>query len=273
MKNLVGKHAVIMCVYNGDKVDDLSLAVQSILEQTIKADLYIYIDGKINDALEEYIQSVNNVKGITIFRGRENKGLAFGLNYLIDFLVTQDYDFVSRMDSDDISLDNRLALQENFLLSHPGIHVLGGYCSEFGSSYALQTKKVPVEHEDLIKFSILRCPFIHPTVMFRTEVFKDGWRYPLNTTFSEDLALWYNLLFNGYRFGNIPKVLLKYRINDATLNRRKGIKKAFSELQLRFEYMSKMNLFSVKSVSLLLLKTIFHLMPLSVTKFFYKKIR
>ncbi|HFP9581128.1 TPA: glycosyl transferase, partial [Escherichia coli] len=102
------------------------------------------------------------------------------------------------------------------------IDVIGGYCTEFGSEFALKVKKVPLEHNDIVNYSALRCPFIHPTVMFRSRVFDSNIRYPVNTYYSEDLALWYILLANGYKFANIPEILLKYRITEDTLFRRKG---------------------------------------------------
>lgn len=61
--------------------------------------------------------------------------------------------------------------------------------------------------------------------MFRSSVFKDGIRYPLDTRYTEDIALWLCLLDKGYCFHNLPKVLLDYRINEDTFSRRRGFKK------------------------------------------------
>lgn len=95
--------------------------------------------------------------------------------------------------------------------------------------------------------------------MFRISVFNDAQiRYPTNTKLSEDLALWFLLLSRGYKFANIDKVLLNYRIDDATLSRRSGVKKAFSEMNIRFLYSLKMKNFSVFIYTLILIRGYLH---------------
>lgn len=267
------KHAVIMCIYNGDVPESAKLAIDSIINQSVTVHLYIYIDGPVNCDLESLIDSISYNSSVHIYRSRDNRGLAFGLNYLIDKVLCCEYEFVSRMDSDDISLYNRLERQEQYLLEHPEVDVIGSYCSEFGSDYSLEVKKVPLNHSELARYSVLRCPFIHPTVMFRIKVFKNGNRYPTNTFFSEDLALWYRLIESGAVFANVPEVLLNYRLTENTLHRRKGIKKAANEVVLRYNYMTAMKLTSFKNILFLLGKFFFHLMPVRVTKYMYKVYR
>lgn len=267
------KHAVIMCIYNGDVSEIVKLAIDSIINQSTAAHLYIYIDGPVNSDLECLIESISDNSNMLIYRSKYNRGLAFGLNYLIEKVLCYEYEFVSRMDSDDISSYNRLERQEQYFLDHPEVDVIGSYCSEFGSDYSLEVKKVPLNHSELIRYSVLRCPFIHPTVMFRTKVFENGNRYPTNTFFSEDLALWFRLIESGVIFANVPEVLLNYRLTENTLLRRKGIKKAASEIVLRYNYMTAMKLTSFKNIIFLLGKFFFHLMPVRVTKHMYKVFR
>lgn len=268
------KHAVIMCIYNGDVYDNVKLAIDSIVNQSITAHLYIYIDGPVNSSLESLVESVSDNPNILIYRSKDNRGLAFGLNYLIDqIILCSEYEFISRMDSDDISLNNRLERQEKYFSEHPDVDVIGTYCTEFGSDYSLEVKKVPLNHNEITRYSVLRCPFIHPTVMFRMRVFENGNRYPTNTFFSEDLALWFELIENGVVLANVPEILLKYRLTESTLLRRKGIKKAVNEIILRYNYMHKMKLISFKNITFLLGKFFFHLMPVQVTKHMYKVFR
>ncbi len=112
--------------------------------------------------------------------------------------------------------------------------VCGTSCHEFGASFSLDEKHLPKGHDQLVEFSITRCPFIHPTVMFRSSVFEKGHRYPTNTSLTEDMALWFQLLKSGCVFANLNDVLLDYRLNENTINRRHGIGKAFSEIRIRF---------------------------------------
>lgn len=177
------------------------------------------------------------------------------------------------MDSDDISRPDRLEKQVSFFQEHNNVDVLGGFCHEFGSSFALDIKKLPQEHSELKKFSIARCPFIHPTVMFRTKVFSSGIRYPVNTSFTEDMALWFILLERGYIFANISDVVLDYRLEEATLTRRIGLKKAKSEFILRNKYFWKLGSFSPLTLLAVYARFVFHLLPESVMKFVYGRLR
>ncbi|EJD6362316.1 glycosyl transferase 2 family protein, partial [Proteus mirabilis] len=163
-----------------------------------------------------------------------------------------------------ISLPERLSKQVRFLENHPNIDVLGTACKEFGSSFSLEKKFLPSHHDDLVKYSICRCPFIHPTVMFRRKVFDDGNRYPTHTTFTEDMAFWLELIYKGYKLHNLPDVLLQYRLEDNTMHRRKGLSKAKSEFSLRMGYMFLLNQVSLKNILLISSRYIFHLLPPSI---------
>ncbi|WP_407232689.1 glycosyltransferase [Escherichia coli] len=49
-------------------------------------------------------------------RSEKNKGLAYALNKLISVaLVNNEFDFIARMDADDISLEDRFQRQIDFL--------------------------------------------------------------------------------------------------------------------------------------------------------------
>ncbi|HBL8824103.1 TPA: glycosyltransferase, partial [Enterobacter hormaechei] len=197
--------------------------------------LFIMVDGQVSKNINDVLDNYSNHKKIEIFTRDINRGLAYSLNELIDAVVERNqYKFIARMDSDDISLSHRFEEQINYFHSQKEVDVIGSFCHEFGSDYALDIKMVPLIHKELVKYTFYKCPFIHPTVMFRAKVFNNKQnRYPLQTTLSEDLAFWFKLLIGGYRFGNVNAVLLNYRLDDKTLDRRSGFKKAVSELRIR----------------------------------------
>ncbi len=267
--------AVVMSVYKNDISSQLESAIESILNQTLKSiSLYIMIDGMIDNSLSQLLDYYSADERVFIISSPVNRGLAASLNHLVDIIIAEDkFDYIARMDSDDISLPERLAVQIEYFEQHPDIDVLGGYCHEFGASFALDVKKVPLHHAELVKYTFYKCPFIHPTVIFRKRVFQDGNRYPLDTCFSEDLALWFLLLVRGYKFSNLNKVLLNYRINSATLARRSGLKKAISEVKLRVKYSFLLKNRSLKIYILIVARGIFSLMPHPIKKMMYSKLR
>ena len=105
--------AVIMSVYKNDKLSFVKLAVESILEQSYSNfNFYIQADGKLSEELYHYFENIKDQR--LIFRRRdENKGLAFSLNELLSVVLKKQYNFIARMDADDISLHNRLEKQIN----------------------------------------------------------------------------------------------------------------------------------------------------------------
>ncbi|EAB6273235.1 glycosyltransferase [Salmonella enterica] len=265
--------AIILSVYKAEKPAYLYQSLSSLFSQTMSADIYLYIDGEITVSLENVINDFKPCPNFYIIRGKDNKGLAFALNSLIDITLRKGYKYIARMDTDDISRLDRIEQQFRFMEKRTDVDVLGGYCHEFGSEYALELKKVPIDHNNLKKYSIIYCPFIHPTVMFRSSVFKDGIRYPLDTRYTEDIALWLCLLDKGYCFHNLPKVLLDYRINEDTFSRRRGFKKAVSEFSVRFNYMRSLRNFSIKNWCVLIVRFLFHMLPLPFIRYAYKKYR
>jgi hypothetical protein len=267
MKN---KISVIMSLYKNDSPEYAIVAIDSILKQDVDCDIFIYRDGKVSVDLQAVLDFYSNNVHCRIFESDENKGLAFALNYLIERSLEEGYEYIARMDSDDISHPQRLKTQMNFMETCSDIHVLGTSCHEFGAYFALDQKHLPVNHKDLLKFSIIRCPFIHPSVMFRRKVFDKGFRYPMDTTLTEDMALWFYLLQNGFRFANINEVLLDYRLDEQTIYRRKGFNKALSEIKLRSKYMKILKQTSLKNIMLIYSRILFHLMPANVLRMAYK---
>lgn len=273
--NVVNRVAVIMSVYSGDKIDYLKVAVQSILEQTYAhIDLYIYKDGELDLTVTEYITFLAGMPNVYVFGKSQNMGLAKGLNYLIEKVLGKGgYCYIARMDADDISRPNRIEKQVHFMNENIELSVSGTSCAEFGAAFSLAEKHLPAKHEDLINFSVARCPFIHPTVIFRTELFNKGLRYPTNTDFTEDMALWLKLLDEGYQFGNLNEILLDYRLDEGTVGRRKGLKKALSEILLRQKYMKRLNMVSLRNFILVYSRLFFHLAPKYLVKLSYKYFR
>ncbi|WP_421289332.1 glycosyltransferase [Aeromonas veronii] len=272
--NYTKKVAVIMSVYKNDNSYFFMRAVDSILEQDYKnIVLFIFVDGPVSSQIEEYLDKIESPL-VMIFSSKVSLGLANGLNVLIDKLISLgDFEYIARMDSDDISYKTRITRQVEFLNSNISIDICGTSCREFGASFALEEKHLPTTHQQLLDFSITRCPFIHPSVMFRRRVFETGIRYPTDTALTEDMALWFELLVNGFKFANINEVLLDYRLNENTIKRRKGVDKALSEVKVRLYYMFKLKRISFRSILLILSRVVFHLLPDSIMKYAYKNVR
>lgn len=264
-----------MSVYKNDRLEYIKDAITSVYQQEdVTPLIFVYVDGNIPQAEFDYLTNLSSENVISIIFSDENKGLSFALNTLIDKVLTfPGIEYIARMDSDDISLPKRLKMQRDFLEFHPTIDVLGTGGEEFGSDYALTEKKLPSNSEELVNFSITRCPFIHPSVMFRRRVFEQGNRYPTHTCFTEDMAFWLELLYKNYKFHNLSDILLKYRLEKDTVIRRAGLSKAKSEVSLRMGYMFLLNKVSLRNFLLIYSRYFFHLLPPKLMGIAYKHFR
>lgn len=233
------KVAIVLSVYKKDKALPFYLAVLSLLHQTYQSiAIFIRLDGEVSHEINRLIKTFQQkYTNIYVSKNDSNYGLSHSLNQLIDIILTHypQVEFIARMDADDISHLNRIKRQVDFLNQHIDIDVLGTACKEFGIYNKVIIKD---KHDSVIKANILKVtPFIHPSVMFRSRIFFEGNRYPQNTVLSEDLAFWLYLSKKSYSFHNLDEVLLFYRIDEETLVRRTGFRKALSELRVRMLYL------------------------------------
>ncbi|QHJ13441.1 UDP-Gal:alpha-D-GlcNAc-diphosphoundecaprenol beta-1,3-galactosyltransferase [Paraglaciecola mesophila] len=274
--------AIIMSVYINDKLPEVKLAVDSILDQSYPCDLFVIADGPIQSDIDVYFSQLIEERTCSkegrfnFTRRAENKGLAESLNELIDTVLGNKvgYKYIGRMDADDISELNRVAMQVECLEKNTAIDVLGTGCREFSSSSSeLFEKTLPKDNSILKRDIIKRCPFIHPSVMFRSAIFEDGVRYPIDTKLTEDYALWVELAARGYGFGNIPDFLIRYRFEDSVLKRRKGLAKANSEFLARLDAMEKLDCRTVRNVFFAFGIWGLRLLPTGVARIAYQILR
>ncbi len=229
--------AVIMSVYQNDKLVFLKESVQSILEQTFfEFHYYIIFDGPVSADIDVYISSLEDNR-IKLFRLEKNGGLAGALNYLLEIVLKDPgYKFIGRMDADDISMPARFEKQRNFLLANPDISCVGCWYEEIdeegkNNSY----RRLPVGHEALRRLYFTRTPFAHPSVIYRRQLIEKSGFYPTDTVLMEDNVLWAKALSQGLRFANIPEYLLKFRKDERFYTRRSGLKYGWNFILTRFK--------------------------------------
>ncbi len=231
--------SVVMCVYAGDRPGPFRDAVRSVLEQTF-ADLVlrIYVDGPVETGVRAFLEALDDPR-VRVEFAAANRGLGAGLNRLIDDSLRDGCDVIARMDADDVCHPERLAKQLAFLERHPEVAVLGAGCLEFDEDTGEElVKLLPPDDGTLKRELVKRTPFVHPTVVFRAEVFSEGIRY--STHPSEDMHLWVDLTRYGWTFANLEEPLLRYRVSRDLFRRRSSWSKAMTELRARLRAMNEL---------------------------------
>ena len=194
--------SILMPVYN--TAPFLREAVDSMLSQTFKDFELIVLDDCSPDNAEEIMDSYNDAR-IVRYKGAHNVGLGNVLNVGIGMARGK---YIARMDSDDISLPDRLQVQVDYLNAHPEYDFVSVGMKEFGDGDRVYSYDNESEE---IKFNALfYTPVLHASSMWRKDSF-EGLLYKQSFVPSEDFELWTRALLKGVRMRNLPKVLYLYR--------------------------------------------------------------
>lgn len=182
----------------------LKEAVDSMLSQTFTDFELIVLNDCSPDNAEEIMDAYDDPR-IVRYRGEQNVGLGNVLNVGISMARGE---YIARMDSDDISLPDRLQFQVDYLDAHPEYDLVSVGMKEFGEGNALHYYDNETEQ---IKFNALfYSPILHASSLWRKDSF-DGLPYNQSFVPSEDYELWTRALVKGVKMRNLPKVLYLYR--------------------------------------------------------------
>lgn len=270
--------AVIMSLYKNDKLEYVQLAVESVLNQTVSNfDFYIQFDGPIDENVEAWLRSLKDSR-VRISVRRENKGLAYSLNELLEIVLkasdgTKTYEFIARMDADDLNSLDRFERQLAYFRLHPEVECLGTCAIEIDSQgNEFFRKRMPETHEGCNELFHKRDCMIHPTVMFRRSYIEKAGLYLLDTYFGEDTMMWAQGFAANCVFANVPEYLYFFRLDDHFFERRRGWKHAKNIFLLRHK-VNKMLNYGVKADIWALGYAFAKMMPKSILDIIYKKAR
>ena len=266
------KIAVIMSIYKNDKLSYVKKALESLYKQTRKTNIFLQQDGNISKELEEFLDKELVDKRITYLGKRnENIGLAGSLNELL-LLVLPQYEYIIRMDADDISVSKRIEKQVNFLESHKNIKAVGGWIREFNMDTGEeQTVRYGETHEELKDNLMKRNPIAHVTVCFRNSFFDIIPSYD-TIKLNEDLDLWFLAFKRDVKLHVLPEVLVKVRTSNAFFARRKNIRRAIEVMSLKFEATRTFG-FGVKGYFYAVAHFMLFMSPSWLKRYLYKKMR
>lgn len=223
------KISIIMGVWNPD-LSGLSRCIDSLIGQKFQSwELLLYDDG----SQREIGGNIRRIAGcdnrIVCLGSDTNHGLAVALNACIQ---TAQAPYIARMDGDDIAFPERLEEQYAFLETYPQYQWVGSTAQlidEHGMWGILSVPERPQAEDFLIN-----SPFIHPSVLFRREVFTHTGGYCTDKSVAqlEDYELFMRLYGLGLRGYNIQHPLIGYH-EDLAAHRRRTYSRRIREMRLR----------------------------------------
>jgi glycosyltransferase involved in cell wall biosynthesis len=172
------------------------------------------------NALNDAFRAAGTIKCMYL---KENRGIEHALNTGLEYIVSKGYEYIARLDSDDECIGNRFKIQESFLDSHQDIVLVGSNViavSPEGSP--LYNIVMPENSDDIRNKMFLNSMFMHPSVMYRSDIVKTEGYYPLNYKSAEDYAYFFRIA-KKYKTANIQQFLVRYEINPSgiSVSRRK----------------------------------------------------
>lgn len=264
--------SVLMSVYKNEKKENLDECFLSLsLQEAPPTEIVLVIDGPISAELENSIHTWVKKINLVIVKLEKNLGLGHALNKGIEYCK---YNFIFRMDTDDICEPTRFSKQLDFLKKNPNISLLGSATEEFDEnmSNSFGYRISPIEHSNIVNYAKKRNPFNHMTVAFKKEaiIAVGGYQHHL---FMEDYNLWIRVISAGYQVANLPDILVKVRAGNSMVSRRKGFKYIKSEFKLaRLKIKTNLDS-SLSAYSIFFLRSIPRLLPTAFLSKIYKTLR
>ena len=215
--------SVLMPVQDGERW--LSASIDSVLQQTLTdLELIIIDDGSVDRTpaiLEAYALRDHRMRVIRIDR----KGIVVALNH---GLTQARAALTARLDADDLCAPCRLEKQVQFLSNWPDIALLGSWAEMIDENgKILQQIKPKTGHDDLIRVLERSNPFVHSSIMMRTEVARRHGGYRAAFEAAEDYDLWLRICRTN-QVANLAEFLVQYRRHTANVSQIKMVRQAFS---------------------------------------------
>ncbi|WP_163922320.1 glycosyltransferase [Photobacterium sp. Alg240-V54] len=262
--------SVLMSVYYKDDDNQLFEAIESIINNTVVPNqIVIVVDGKVGCNIQKILDLYAETPLFNIIYLESNVGLGNALNIGLSYCK---YEVVARMDSDDLCHIDRFEKQVKYMSDYD---IVGGNISEFDKDplQPYSQRKVPLENDEIIKFSRRRCPFNHVTVMYKKSQVIAAGGYIGGRNFQEDYYLWIRMLNNRCRSKNIDFNLVNVRAGSDMLYRRTGCEYAKNEIIVQY------NAYNLGFISLFdfifnsIIRSCTRLSPIFIKKIIYSKLR
>ena len=194
-------------IYNAEVY--LATAIKSIWAQTHELwELILIDDGSTDNSLAIAKQFEKIDSRIRVISDGSNKKLPARLNQLID---ESKYDYIARMDADDLIHPDRLAIQINFLENNPSYDLV----STGVVSIDAQNQVYGCRHVDHLytRFESVETayPIVHASILAKKSWYERN-RYNENYPRSEDYDLWCRAISKqDLRLVVLPDLLYYYR--------------------------------------------------------------
>ena len=217
--------SVVLSTYNEGRY--IAKSIQSILDQTYPFFEFIIVNDGSTDGTLDVVRSFDDPRIIIV--DKPNSGLPDSLNKGIE---KAQYDWIARMDGDDIAEPTRFENQIRYI--DDAVGVIGGQFREIdedGNYLSQNISRKPVTPGKCKRWILFgMSPLAHPSVIVRKSLLQEFGGYDANFKAAQDIELW-SRLSPSTTIINIPDVVLKYRKHSNNITNKR------QELQRKLTFM------------------------------------
>jgi glycosyltransferase involved in cell wall biosynthesis len=244
----------IVLIPHYNNLASLNRTLKSIYH-TQGIDLLIIDDGSVNTMLPDLAvlqKGLNANVNLELLKLDKNGGIANALNTGLEYILkNKKHKFIARIDCGDVCVSKRFEIQENYLIKHQDIALVGSWVKWIDyNGKVVFCKKPSLSHKNIKRRMAVRCSLIHPSVMFRYSIVEELGMYPEEYEAAEDYAFFYKIV-KRYKVANISEFLTSVEHADtgiSNVNRKiqswskLKVIYAFSPLNFNFIYGTLFNL-------------------------------
>jgi glycosyltransferase involved in cell wall biosynthesis len=227
---------VLMPTYNVEKY--VSMAIESILDQSHQAFIFLILDDGSTDSTIDIVEHyAHRDERIVFIKNKDNEGIIESRNKLFDLCKDKysDHEYIALMDSDDISHPERFSKQLSFFKNNPQYKLLASNIKVIPyNTYADLSDVNGKIKEKMIFINVINNP---SSMLHASLVNEHGLRYDPDYRGSSDYKFWIDALeFSDFYI--LDDYLLNYRRHGAqestgqrTRQKRNHIKTTLFQLQ------------------------------------------
>lgn len=256
--------SVIVRTYNQQPLF-LKESLKGVMNQTYQNfELIIADDSTEKDSIDFINSFASTDNRITVLRKPYRMGLSNSFNEAFKLCKGE---YIALLDDDDVPYLNRLELQLQYAADNPSVDVFGGDMDIIDENgIIVSERKYPTSPLSIKLMFIFRSPFSQPTLMFKRRVIDEGYMYNPSYKRAEDIDFLLRLYGGGYRFGNIGKKILKYRVQGNLQNKRRKDQWVYNHKARTDNFIWRMPFFSSASW---FVSFVYKFIPSSMVKKFY----
>lgn len=258
--------SILISIYYKENPKHFDECMKSIWDQqTLKpAEIILVEDGLLTPELYELIDLWQErlKQTLRVIKLEQNVGTGKAKNIGLQHCQ---YEIVSIVDTDDISVSDRFEKQMQCFEADADLVILGGQITEFVDDISSPSgmRVVPLDNQRLRHYAKKQSPFNNMTISYRKSKILEvgGYQHHL---WMEDYNLFLRVIAKGYKIQNLVDVLVYARIDNGMHARRKGFQYIKSEKQL-LNLKKQLKLQNpIHANILFLVRSVFRLMPSSL---------